>query len=155
MSTQINTTYYKSGDSNFTKSLVSVPELTTNSVSGPESKADFVYEYSDLNFLQTRVKVLSGEYAGLVLDYGGSYVVQWEDKNEFIFEHTIYAAPESLFFMDEKQSNEFKEFLKHLLCDVIEAKKKDPDESKKIMEALDKQNALVGSIKIDSKFYNR
>lgn len=147
MNTQSTNAYYKSG--------AELKAPTPPFSSGMEAGVNFVYEYSDLNFLQTRVKVLTGDYTGLILDYGNSKVVQWEDKNEFSFDYTIYAMPDGLLGMHEEQANSFQEFLKNLLCDVIMARRNDPDEPRKLMEALVKEKNLVGSIKIDSKFYNR
>lgn len=147
MTTQSTNAYYKSG------AKLKAPPLPSSS--GTEAGVNFVYEYSDLNFLQTRVKVLTGDYAGLILDYGRSYVTQWEDKNEFSFDYTIYVMPDRLLDMNKEQANDFQEFLKNLLCDVIIARRSDPDESKKLMEALTKKEFLVGAIKIDRKFYNR
>ena len=50
-----------------------------------QNGVDFEYEYSDLNLLQTRVKVLTGEYSGLVFEYGSSVLAQCEGKNSFIY----------------------------------------------------------------------
>jgi hypothetical protein len=122
---------------------------------GTETGVDFIYEYSDLNFLQTRVKVLTGEYEGLILEYGGSGIAQWEDKNEFSFKHTIYEAPEKLLHMNESQASNLEKFLALLLCDVVAARRNDPKEKEKMTEAFLRQSSLVGRIKINNVFYSR
>jgi hypothetical protein len=133
----------------------SIKDHTLTTITGAETGVDFIYEYSDITFLYTRVKVLSGGYEGLILDYGGSMIAQWEDKNEFSFEYTIFAAPDKLFKMNEAQAKDFKEFLALLLCDVVAARKDDPHEKEKLTNALLKQTALVGQIKINHEFYSR
>ena len=45
---------------------------------------DFVYEYSDLNLFKTRVKILTGEYADTILEYGGSILVQSNGNNTLL-----------------------------------------------------------------------
>lgn len=125
------------------------------SFSGMKPELDYIYEYSDTNFLHTRVKVLTGEYAGLILDYGGATVIRIGDENEFSFQHTFYEIPDVLFSMSEEKNLHFKDFLANLYCSVIEARKNDPDEKRKFTEARMKHDSLVGNIKIDAKFYNR
>jgi len=122
---------------------------------GSETNVDFIYEYSDLNYLHTRVRVLSGEYENLILEFGSSTLTCWNDKdkslNEFSFDYTIYSAPDKLLYMSEEQDADFKEFLTKLLCDVVGARKNDPKEHDNFTAAI--ANQAVGTINIDKKFY--
>jgi hypothetical protein len=114
---------------------------------------DFIYEYSDLNLFRTRVQVLTGEYADTILEFGGSILKQWEDKNQFTFEYELYQIPQHLKDVKLKQDKEFQQFLAQLLVDVIAAKKQDKDEHSKLMQAASTKGAPPCKIKIDPWFY--
>jgi len=112
---------------------------------------DFVYEYSDLNLLQTRVKILTGEYAEIVLEFAGSNLAQWEDKNLFTFNYTLYEVPNKFSGPKLRTDKQFNEFLAYLLVDVIAARKTDEQEQNKLFDALNETNRL--NIQIDDKYY--
>ena len=114
---------------------------------------DFIYEYSDLNLFRTRVKVLTGEYADTILEFGGSALTQWEDKNKFAFEYELFQIPAHLKDVKLRGNPEFEKFLAYLLVDVISAKKKDKKEKDKLMQAASSEGAPPCTIKIDSWFY--
>lgn len=96
-----------------------------------ENGVDFEYEYSDLNLLKTRVKVLTGVYAGLVFEYGGSMLAQWEDKNMFTFEYTLYEVPEPFKGPALRKEASFNAFIAYLIVDVIKARREDSKEVEK------------------------
>lgn len=114
---------------------------------------DFIYEYSDLNTLQTRVKVLTGKYSGLILEFGGSGLAQFENQNTFTFQYTLYAIPEQFKNQQLQKTKAFEEFLAYLLVDVIDARKNDKREKQKLNEALTHFGKQSSDIKIDDKFY--
>lgn len=119
-----------------------------------ENGIDFEYEYSDLNLLHTRVKVLTGDYAGLIFEYGGSALAQWENKNSFIFNYTLYEVPEPFDGPTLRKEVSFNEFIAYLIVDVIKARNNDVDETAK-------QNAVLhndtpkrfANIHINPKYY--
>ena len=55
---------------------------------------DFVYEYSDLNLFHTRVQIITGKYAGIILEFGGSGIAICKDKNLFNFDYIRYEVPD-------------------------------------------------------------
>jgi len=114
---------------------------------------DFIYEYSDLNLFKTRVKVLTGEYADTILEFGGSMLTQWEDKNKFSFEYELFQIPANLKDVKLRGNPEFEKFLAYLLVDVISARKKDKKEYNKLMQAASAAGAPTCQIKIDPRFY--
>ena len=114
---------------------------------------DFIYEYSDLNLFRTRVQVFTGEYADTILEFGGSILAQWGDKNEFTFEYELFQIPQHLKDIKLKQDQEFQQFLTQLLVDVIAARNKDKEEYAKLMQAASAKGAPPCTIKIDPWFY--
>jgi len=117
-----------------------------------KSGIDFIYEYSDLNYLQTRVHILTGMYAETILEFGGSVLGQdGINPNKFLFQSELMQLPYSLKDTQLKGTKEFENFLAYLLVDIIEAKKQDPEEHKKLMDAID--GNPPGNIKIDELFY--
>jgi hypothetical protein len=117
-----------------------------------KSGIDFIYEYSDLNYLQTRVHILTGMYEDIILEFGGSVLGQdGVNPNKFVFKSELMQLPYSLKDTQLKGTKEFEEFLAYLLVDIIEAKKQDPDEHQKLMDAID--GNPPGNIKIDELFY--
>jgi len=118
-----------------------------------KNKVDFIYEYSDLNGLQTRVQVLTGEYKDTIIEFGGSNLLQEGDKNVFTFNYTIFQVPKKFIDIQLKGNTEFEKFLAYLLVDVIAARKKDKKEHNKLMEAVSFNGVQNSKIKIDEKFY--
>jgi hypothetical protein len=116
---------------------------------------DFIYEYSDLNSLKTRVAILTGEYADTILEFGGSILAQWEDKNTFTFEYELFQIPQHFAGVQLKGSKDFEMFLGYLLVDVINARNNDKEEHQKSMEAASALGVSQSKIKIDPKFYNK
>jgi len=120
-----------------------------------ENNIDFNYEYSDLNSLKTRVAILTGEYADTILEFGGSILAQWEDKNTFTFEYQLFQIPQHLKGTVLKGTKDFEIFLGYLLVDVINARNNDKDEKNKLAQAASFKGALSNTIKIDPWFYSR
>jgi hypothetical protein len=117
-----------------------------------KSGIDFIYEYSDLNYLKTRVHVLTGMYADTILEFGGSVLGQdGINPNKFVFEYELMHLPYSLKDTQLKGTKEFEKFLAYLLVDIIKAKKEDLNEKDKLMDAID--GLAPGEIKIDDLFY--
>ena len=114
---------------------------------------DFVYEYSDLNLFQTRVKVLTGRYRGVILEFGGSGLAQHGDKNLFNFDYTLYEIPEHLACYQLRGTKEFEEFLAYLLVDVVSARNNDPKELNKLHEAAGFKGKTYSDIKIADLWY--
>ena len=114
---------------------------------------DFIYEYSDLNVLKTRVKILTGKYADTILEFGGSMLAQIGDKNTFTFEYELFQLPRNLANTQLKGTKEFELFLGYLLVDVINARNKDKKEHQKLTEAASADGVFNSVIKIDDKFY--
>ena len=120
-----------------------------------KSGTDFIYEYSDLNVLHTRVQILTGKYAGIVFEYGGSVISQWEDKNTFTFEYTLYEVPDQFYGPRLRTDGEFNQFLGYLIVDVISSRNQDPEEVNKSMEAASARGVQKSFIRIDPKFYSK
>jgi hypothetical protein len=117
-----------------------------------KSGIDFIYEYSDLNYLKTRVHILTGIYADTILEFGSSVLGQdGINPNKFVFEYELMQLPYSLKDTQLKGTKDFEHFLAYLLVDIIEAKKEDPKEKQKLMDALDGDNP--SKIKVDDLFY--
>jgi hypothetical protein len=114
---------------------------------------DFIYEYSDLNLFQTRVKILTGKYSGLIFELGSSYLAQAGDKNTFTFNYTIYEIPEKLNKVQLRGNSEFEKHLAYLIVDVINARNNDPKEQEKLHEAATAEGKVWADIPIDDKWY--
>ena len=100
-----------------------------------KNNIDFVYEYSDLNLFQTRVQILAGAYAGIVLEFGGSILAQIGDKNTFTFDYILYEVPDQFYGPSLRKDKEFNEYLGYLLVHVIQCRNLDPKEKEKLVEA--------------------
>lgn len=114
---------------------------------------DFIYEYSDLNLFQTRVKILAGKYKGIIFELGGSYLTQNLDKNAFTFEYTLYEIPEKLNSVKLRGNPEFEEYLAYLIVDVIKCRKNDSKEREKLNEAASFIGKTYSDIKIKDSWY--
>lgn len=118
-----------------------------------ENGVDFIYEYSDLNLFQTRVEVLRGEYAGLILEFGGSALAQWGDKNSFTFNYTLYKKPARLKDVVLRGDANFEKYLADLLISIISARHLDPKEKENLEEAAASAGKRNSKIHIPNKFY--
>lgn len=114
---------------------------------------DFQYEYSDLNYLRTRVKVLTGMYAGLIFEYGGSVLAQWEDKNSFTFEYALYEVPEPFHGPTLRKEASFNEFIAYLIVDVIKDRTENINEKRDLYEAVSPLGKTYSNILINEKYY--
>jgi hypothetical protein len=114
---------------------------------------DFIYEYSDLNLFQTRVKILTGEYAGIVLEFGGSCLAQFKDQNTFTFDYTLYEVPDNFYGKTLRGDAKFVEYLGDLLVQVIASRNNDPKEKEKLDEAASVIGKTNPSIPISEKWY--
>jgi hypothetical protein len=118
-----------------------------------QNNVDFVYEYSDLNLFHTRVKILTSEYAGIILEFGGSMLAQIGDKNTFNFDYILYEVPDQFYGPTLRKNAKFNEFLAYLLVDVINTRNYDPDELSKLHEAASFKGKTNPTIKINDKWY--
>lgn len=120
-----------------------------------KNKKDYIYEYSDLNLFQTRVKILTGEYKDIILEFADSHLIQRSDKpeGEFTFNYTLYFKPENLQNLKLIGNKKFEEFLSNLLINIIRDRKKDKKEKQKIEQVAHGDSQFIGKIKIDTKFY--
>jgi hypothetical protein len=123
-----------------------------------KNNEDYIYEYSDLNLFHTRVRILTGRYKDVILEFGGSLLKRWydgesEEGNEFKFEYTLYEKPENLMNYKLKGAPEFEDYLCNLLINIIDDRKKDPDEKRKLMQASSIKGVQNSKIKIDRKWY--
>jgi hypothetical protein len=118
-----------------------------------KNNIDFVYEYSDLNLFQTRVKVLTGKYADVVLEFGGSLLTQYEMNNDFSFQYTFYELPKGITLNNINEDPNILQFLSDLLVAVIDARYSDPEEHNKLMEAASFKGKTYSDISIDNKWY--
>lgn len=112
---------------------------------------DFVYEYSDLNMYHIRVQVLTGDYAGLIFELGGSGIGQDGVHSKFVFEYILYQKPEAYKDVVLRGTPEFEQYLSDLILKVIEARQSDPEDTKKLAKSFD-PNGKCG-IEIDNTFY--
>lgn len=119
-----------------------------------KNKKDYIYEYSDLNLFQTRVKILTGEYAGIILEFGGSKLIQAFNVQDFNFNYTLYELPENLKSIQLTSNVNFERYLSKLLISIIKDRRKDKTEKGKL-EIAASVKGCVSEIKIDEKFYNK
>lgn len=117
-----------------------------------KNKVDYVYEYSDLNLFQTRVKILGGKYAGVILEFGGSGLTVVGKDASFAFEYTLYEKPETLANIPLRGDPDFEKYLGKVLVSIVGDRRKDKDERAKLDQAASVQGAS-SNIKIDSFFY--
>jgi hypothetical protein len=114
---------------------------------------DFIYEYSDLNLFHTRVQILTGEYSGIVLEFGSSILAQIGNKNTFTFDYILYEVPDQFYGATLRKDKEFNEFLGYLLVDVIHSRNTDSNEKQKLDEAASYEGKSYSKIKINEKWY--
>jgi hypothetical protein len=120
-----------------------------------KNKKDFIYEYSDLNLFYTRVKILTGKYSDVILEFGASNLVVLTNKpgGTFNFDYIIYDIPERLKDTKLRGTEEFEKYLSNLLITIIDDRKKSKKEHKKLMKAASAEGT-ISEIKIDKKYYN-
>lgn len=110
------------------------------------NNVDFIYEYSDLNLFNTRVQILTGKYAGAIVEFGGSGIMSGFGHPVFNFEYRLYVEPK---FIDAG----FKDYLVDLLIAVIKARGSDTNESAKLNEAASRQGVQNSKIHVPEHFY--
>ena len=120
-----------------------------------KNNQDYIYEYSDLNLFQTRVKLLTGDYKDVILEFGGSYVVQSNDVQDFTFEYTLYDKPDNLLNVTLLGNKHFEEHLKTVLISIINDRKNDRSAHTKLMQAASSWGVTETNIKIDERFYEK
>jgi hypothetical protein len=112
---------------------------------------DFLYDYSDLNMYHIRVHVLTGDYAGLIFELGGSGIGQSIEKTTFVFEYTLYKKPDAYKDIVLRGNPEFEKYISGVILKVIETRQSDPDDDKKLGQSFKPDNKC--NIEIDSVFY--
>jgi hypothetical protein len=118
-----------------------------------KNNIDFIYEYSDLNLFQTRVKILTGVYADIILEFGGSMLAQMGSENTFTFEYTLYQLPKQFDHAKLRANPAFNEFLAYLLVDIVDSRNNDLQEKIKLEEAASSDGKIGSAIEIDDKWY--
>lgn len=112
---------------------------------------DFVWDYSDLNIYQIRVHVLTGEYAGLIFELGGSGIGQDGVNSTFVFEYTLYQKPAQFENVLLKGTPEFEQYISDVILKVIETRQSDPEDTAKLRKSFGVNNKC--KIEINSIFY--
>lgn len=116
-----------------------------------KNNVDFIYEYSDLNLFQTRVQVLTGQYSGMIVEFGASHILSVEGEHDFTFDWTVYKKPDSGSLVHDAQ---FEKFMSELLIAVINDRNNDPSARNKLMEAASVRGVQNPKIKIPEQFYS-
>jgi hypothetical protein len=119
-----------------------------------KSGIDFKYEYSDLNQDWSRVLVLTGEYVGLIVEFGPTFIVNGAADYDFAFDYVLYAYPEKHDGITRLRENkEFEKYLSTVVSAVMLARKDDKYEKNKKWFAAEMVINRSGTIKIDERFY--
>jgi hypothetical protein len=122
-----------------------------------KNNVDYIYEYSDLNFLKTRVQILTGIYKGIILELGGSGIAQWnensKDKTLFNFEYTLYHKPKSLENKSLLKNQKFINFVSELALSIIKDRSNDKNMLEKLMDAAKYGGVSHSNIKINPVWY--
>jgi hypothetical protein len=118
-----------------------------------KNKVDYIYEFSDLNLFHIRSKVLTGDYANTIIEFGGSHLMQktGQKGGDFTFNYILYQKPEKYQNVKLIGDSNFEKFLSELLINIINDKRNDKDDKKKLDEAANEGN--ICEILIDEKFY--
>ena len=118
-----------------------------------KNKIDYIYAYSDLNLFQTRVKILTGNYAGIVLEFGASALEQYGNQNNFHFDYTLYEVSDNYHTPTLRADQNFINYLAYLLVKIIDDKNHDPEEKSKLEATAGGDGMSKCPIEIDSIFY--
>ena len=97
--------------------------------------------------------MLTGEYSGLVFEYGSSVLAQCEGKNSFIFDYALYEVPQAFDGPALRKKADFNEFIAYIIVDVIKARMSDPKEIERHHEAASAKGKVSASIHIDESYY--
>jgi hypothetical protein len=114
-----------------------------------QNNRDFRYEYSDLNLFQTRVELLTGAYAGTILEYGSSRFEQSPSHHDFYFDYEIYHRPEGI----NTAADEFVEYIGRTILAVLAARAVDPEEFDLHQQAASARGKQGSAITIDEAYY--
>jgi hypothetical protein len=114
---------------------------------------DFIYEYSDLNMLQTRVLVKTGIYKDLIFDFTSARIDSGPLGSQFSFGYTLYQKPLQFENTILRGNPQFEKFIADLVIAVILARRKDKKELEKLSKAAGPDWFQNSKIKVDSKFY--
>ena len=120
-----------------------------------ENNIDYIYEYSDLNRFHTRVKILTGVYKDIILEYTDAVLYEWENKNEFQFKYDIYHKPENLIHIKLKEDKDFNDYMVQLICNIVEDRRNDKFEKNKLDIAASYIGVTKPNIKIDKRWYSK
>jgi hypothetical protein len=115
-----------------------------------KNEIDYIYEYSDLNPYYTRVKILTGEYQGVILEFGHFDMKLKSKKKKLTFDFTLYEKPTKFENVRLKEDKEFTEYLSEVLISILEAREADIHQLQKFMEAEE----VKSTIKINERFYS-
>ena len=112
---------------------------------------DFVWDYSDLNVYHIRVHVLTGEYAGLIFELGGSGIGKDGVNSTFVFEYTLYQKPAQFENVLLKGNLDFEQYISEVILKVIETRQSDPEDTNKLRASFGINNKC--KIEISPNFY--
>ena len=115
----------------------------------PQNNLDFRYEYSDLNLFQTRVELLTGAYAGTILEYGSTRFEQSPSHHDFHFDYEIYYTPADI----DINADEFVEYIGRTILAVLAARAADPREFDLLHEAASASGKQGSAITVDEAYY--
>jgi hypothetical protein len=118
-----------------------------------ENGKDFIYEYSDLNLFYTRVKILTGKYTNITLEFGSSVLIQSSLEDEFKFDYILYEVPNKFSAIKLRKNKFFNNFLAKLLIAIIVSRRNDPNEKEKLDESASAFGKKYSNIPISSKWY--
>jgi len=125
-----------------------------NDVKVFKSDVDYIREYSDLTDFQIRVKILTGEYKDIILEFGGSSIIQCSafTDTKMVYDYTLYYKPERFQNVNLRGDKDFENHLYELLINILRDIKKDKDNLEKLRDAVDNPY-YKGKITIDKRFY--
>jgi hypothetical protein len=116
---------------------------------------DFIYDYSDLNRMNIRTKFLTGQFAGIVLEYTNIWFENRPDGNDFTFDYLFFHIPKELNVVYEPTFEELKKHMGHVLVDIIIHRKSNPNDWKRLIRANKVDGRRFCKIKIDDKYYKK
>jgi hypothetical protein len=120
-----------------------------------ENNVDFRYDYSDLNTLCIRTEILTGDYAGIILEYGRTNLIVSNKSGKLVFDYTLYAIPERFNGVTLRGNEKFEQHLADVLVAVVADRNADPEYAEKLHRAQGRRGPFTCAIEIDSIFYTK
>ena len=128
-----------------------------NLVTNMKKDIDYIYEFSDLNWMHTRVKILTGELKGLIFEIGSSQAnIPLEGQAEMKLEYTLYSLPENVDCLSKLSQSDFDTFISDRVMDIFFDRENDKENHTKLLQqAALGLEFVTSNINIDAKFYPR